>query len=167
MRHPGAGPFALSSTVDIDVLSLRQQLDFLVQIIWFDANRSPDPRGAGIVVAMASHVHQEKLVAILRLELARKFLDLNARNYAVNTILPVKPEAIADIAGQCKREHDLQHVTSRVKSTGDGQDKVAENVTFSTNSNRGLSSSGIMIHGDFISNSAMNLSVLDPGQYSL
>src|SRR6185369_13953511 len=74
-----------------------------------------DPRGAGIVVAMASHVHQEKLVAILRLELARKFLDLNARNDAVNTILPVKPEAIAYIAGQCKREHDLQHVTSRVK----------------------------------------------------
>ncbi len=38
MRHPGAGRFALSSTVDINVFVLGQGLEFFGQIIWFQAD---------------------------------------------------------------------------------------------------------------------------------
>jgi hypothetical protein len=36
VRHPGAGRFARSSTVQINVLVFRKVLDFLIEIIWLD-----------------------------------------------------------------------------------------------------------------------------------
>ena len=38
MRHPGAGRFARSSTVKINVLVLGKVLDFLLQVVRLDAN---------------------------------------------------------------------------------------------------------------------------------
>ena len=46
MRHTGAGGFALSSTVQVDVLILGEYLDFLREIIWLEADGAADARGA-------------------------------------------------------------------------------------------------------------------------
>jgi hypothetical protein len=56
MRHPGAGRFARSSTVEINVLVLRQVLHFFLKIIGLDADRVLDSRGARVVVAMAADI---------------------------------------------------------------------------------------------------------------
>jgi hypothetical protein len=45
MRHTGAGGFALSSTVQVDVLVLGKCLDFLRQVIRLDADGAPDAGG--------------------------------------------------------------------------------------------------------------------------
>ncbi|CAG8497337.1 12438_t:CDS:2 [Dentiscutata erythropus] len=60
----------------------------------------------------------------------------------------------------------MKYITQPIVSISSeyvGSFQAAENVTFSTNSNQGLSAFRIMIYGDFISNSAMNISVIDPG----
>jgi hypothetical protein len=59
MRHTGAGGFALSSTVEVNVFVLWEGLDFVGKVIGLDANGALDSRGAGIVVAMAAHVDQQ------------------------------------------------------------------------------------------------------------
>jgi hypothetical protein len=46
MRHTGAGGFALSSAVEVDVLILGKFWDFLRQIIRLQADRAADARGA-------------------------------------------------------------------------------------------------------------------------
>ena len=70
MRHTGAGGFALSSTVQVDVLIFGKRLDFLREIIWLDADRAADASGAGIVVAVAADIHQEDLPSFFRLKLS-------------------------------------------------------------------------------------------------
>jgi hypothetical protein len=59
IRHTGAGSFALSSTVKIDVLVLGKPHDFPREVIWLDSNRSPDPSSAGIIVTMAAYVDEQ------------------------------------------------------------------------------------------------------------
>jgi hypothetical protein len=62
MRHTGAGGFALSSTVQVDVLILRERRDFLRQIIRLNADGAENACGAPIVVAVAAHIHHQNLV---------------------------------------------------------------------------------------------------------
>jgi hypothetical protein len=61
MRHTGAGGFALSSTVEIDVFVLGKSFDFVGKVIRFEANRTLDSGGAGIVVPVTAHVDQQNL----------------------------------------------------------------------------------------------------------
>lgn len=61
IRHTGAGGFALSSTVEVDVFVLGKSFDFFGEVIRLETNRALDSRGAGIVVAMAAHIDQQKL----------------------------------------------------------------------------------------------------------
>ena len=42
VRHPGARGFALSSTVEIDLVIVRELLDLFLQIIRFESNGSGD-----------------------------------------------------------------------------------------------------------------------------
>ncbi len=58
MRHTGAGGFAHSSTVKIDIFVLGQPLDFFVEIIGFNANRSLHARRARVVIAVTADIHQ-------------------------------------------------------------------------------------------------------------
>jgi hypothetical protein len=58
VRHPGAGCFACSSTVDINVFVLGEQLDFFQQVVRFQPDRAFYARRRRIVVAMAAHIHQ-------------------------------------------------------------------------------------------------------------
>jgi len=58
MRHTGAGGFAQSSTVKIDIFILRQPLDFFVEVVWLNANGSLHAGRTGIVVAVAANIHQ-------------------------------------------------------------------------------------------------------------
>ncbi len=46
MRHPGAGCLAQSSAIQVDVLVVRQTLDFLFQIIRLNANGAADALSA-------------------------------------------------------------------------------------------------------------------------
>ncbi len=56
MRHTGAGGFALSSTVEVDVFVLGKSFDFFGEVIGLKANRARDSRGAGVVVTMTPHI---------------------------------------------------------------------------------------------------------------
>jgi hypothetical protein len=58
VRHPGAGCFACSSTVDIDVFVLGEQLHFFKQVVGFQPNGAFNARRPRIVVAMAAYIHQ-------------------------------------------------------------------------------------------------------------
>jgi hypothetical protein len=44
VRHTGAGRFARSSTVDVNILVLREIFNFLFQIVRLDADGTPNPR---------------------------------------------------------------------------------------------------------------------------
>ncbi len=61
-RHTGAGGFACSSTVDVNVMILRESLEFLGKVIWFKANGAFDARRTGIVIAMAADVQYQNFV---------------------------------------------------------------------------------------------------------
>jgi len=64
MRHPGAGCFAHSSTVKIKILVLGEVLDFLLQVIGFDANGANDALGSRVVIAVAANVHNLHVAGI-------------------------------------------------------------------------------------------------------
>lgn len=61
MRHTGAGGFALSSTVEVDVFILRKIFDLVGEVVGLEANRAWDSGGAGVVVAVAAHVDQQNV----------------------------------------------------------------------------------------------------------
>ena len=56
VRHTGAGGFALSSTVEIDVFVLGERFDLIRKVIRLDSNRASDASSAWVVVAVAAHV---------------------------------------------------------------------------------------------------------------
>jgi hypothetical protein len=58
MRHTGAGGFAQSSTVKINIFVLGQPLDFFIEIIWLDANRSLDAGRTSVVITVTANIHQ-------------------------------------------------------------------------------------------------------------
>jgi hypothetical protein len=60
-RHTGAGGFARSSTVKINVLVVREVVQFFSQLIRLDANGARNPLSAGIVISMAAHVSENDL----------------------------------------------------------------------------------------------------------
>ena len=59
VRHPGAGRFARSSAVEINVLVLGKVLDLFLKIVGLDADRALDPRSSRIVVAVAADVDDQ------------------------------------------------------------------------------------------------------------
>jgi hypothetical protein len=56
VRHPGAGRFARSSTVEINLSILGQVLEFFLKVVGFDADGSCNALRVGIVVAMAADI---------------------------------------------------------------------------------------------------------------
>ena len=62
-RHPGAGGFAQSSTVEINLSLLGQVLDFFNQVVGFNADRSGNALGVGIVVAVAADIGDEHVLS--------------------------------------------------------------------------------------------------------
>lgn len=71
MRHTGAGGFALSSTVEVDVFVLRKSFDFVGKVIGLEANRTLNSRGTGVVVTMTAHIDEQDLSWTYRLQLLR------------------------------------------------------------------------------------------------
>ena len=61
-RHTGAGGFALSSAVDVDVLVLGKVFEFFVEQVGLDADGAGDAGGAGVVVAVAADVDEDDVV---------------------------------------------------------------------------------------------------------
>ena len=58
VRHTGAGGFACSSTVKINVLVLGKPLDPLGELVRLKADGSLDTGGVPVVVAVATDIHQ-------------------------------------------------------------------------------------------------------------
>src|SRR5580692_12595037 len=79
-RHPGAGRFACSSTVEVNVLVLGQSLEFRRKIIGFNADGSFDALSVGVVITMAADIEYHNLVLFIGGQLARQFFDLNPWN---------------------------------------------------------------------------------------
>jgi hypothetical protein len=65
MRHPGAGRFARSSTVEIYVLVLGKVLDLLLKIVGLDPDRAFDPGSPGVVISVAADVDDEHAASFL------------------------------------------------------------------------------------------------------
>ena len=59
MRHPGAGRFARSSTVKINVLILGNILDLFLKVVGFNANRPTNALRAPVIVSVAADVHDQ------------------------------------------------------------------------------------------------------------
>src|SRR5207245_521466 len=80
VRHPGAGCFAHSSAVQVDVLLLGQPLDFLIEVIGFDPDGALDARRIRIVVAVTANVDDQNPGCLL----GREFLDSTAKIPGMN-----------------------------------------------------------------------------------
>lgn len=58
MRHTGAGGFAHSGAVEINLAVFGQVVEFLGEVVGLQAHRTLDAMSAGIVIAVAADVHQ-------------------------------------------------------------------------------------------------------------
>src|SRR5208282_5281396 len=106
-RHTGAGGFACSSTVEINLLILGQVLDFFNQVVGFNANRSGNAFGVGIVVAVAADVGDQQIARRIG---GQSFCELRCRyawNHVQQTVSAVNPDAIDQIGGEADAEDDL------------------------------------------------------------
>ncbi len=64
VRHPGAGRFARSSAVEVNIFIFGEGLDFLLKVVGLDANRILNAGGAGIIIAVAADVDDQHVVRI-------------------------------------------------------------------------------------------------------
>src|SRR5579863_3993072 len=129
MRHTGAGGFALSSTVEVNVFVLGEVLDFAGKVIGLDANGALDSRGSGIVVTVAAHVDQEDFSRTHGLELARQFGNLDPGHDAVRPMLPVQRDAIGNKGNGGEDDYELDGVSGGSDAARDGCNKVAEKIS--------------------------------------
>src|ERR1035438_6937915 len=83
VRHPGAGRFARSSTVKINVLVLGKVLDLFLKIVGLDADRSLDPGSPRVIVAVAADVDDQHAPGISRSQTRGQFLHLNPRHHSI------------------------------------------------------------------------------------
>src|SRR5229473_1240725 len=98
MRHTGAGGFALSSTVQINVLVAWQLIHLLIQVVGFNANRSVDAMRPGVVVAMATDIGDNHALALFGIVERNQISHLNPRNNPVNPLLLVRPDAVRNVS---------------------------------------------------------------------
>ncbi len=66
MRHPGAGCFARSSTVEINILVFRKIFELFLEIVGFDANRTMDPLRSDVIITMTPYVDDQYAVCLPR-----------------------------------------------------------------------------------------------------
>ncbi len=92
-RHTGAGGFALSSAVDVNVFVLGEGLEFFVELIGFDADGAGDAGGAGVVVAVAADVDEDDVVGE---QAFGELGDFDARDDAGDAVAAEFDDAIDD-----------------------------------------------------------------------
>src|SRR6266849_7517297 len=100
MRHPGAGRFARSSTVQINVLVLGEILDFLIEIVRLDPDRSKDPLRAPVIVTMAADIRDQYPSSTLHSQSRRQFLNLHPRHPTVNAAIAELHRTVTRVCGQ-------------------------------------------------------------------
>ncbi len=66
VRHPGAGRFARSSAIQINIFVAGKVLDFFLKIVGLNANGVLDARSAGIIIAVAADIDDPYTVGIFR-----------------------------------------------------------------------------------------------------
>src|ERR1700685_3010319 len=64
-RHPGAGRFARSSAVEVDVLVLRENLEFFGKIVGFNEDGSSDALCVRVVVAVTANVEYQNPILFI------------------------------------------------------------------------------------------------------
>src|SRR5208282_6876667 len=130
VRHPGAGRFARSSTVQIDILVAGKIFDFFLKIVGLDADGILDARGSRVIVAVAADVNDLHPVGIFGGQSTCQYLDLNPRHDAVGLVLAVLHEAIDTISQKRHYDHNFHGQPGRVKaSQGSGQ-KITGNISY-------------------------------------
>src|SRR5689334_9071857 len=129
MRHTGAGGFACSSTVQINVLVLGQVLDLFVEIVGLDPDRAVDSFGADVVIAVATNVDDLNLVALPGGDPSGKLLDVYSRNHIVAAVLEELHHAIADVSDHRDDQKDFHRPACRLKALQDGGQKIAEDIS--------------------------------------
>jgi hypothetical protein len=119
-RHTGAGGFACSSAVEINLSILGEVLDFFDEIIGFDADGSGNALRVGVIVAVAADVGDEHIVSGIGGQAAGEFVRGDAGDDVEETVLAVDPDAIDDISGESDAEDDLGGKAGGAQSAGDG-----------------------------------------------
>src|SRR5262249_6731077 len=128
-RHPGAGRFAYSSTVKINVLVPGNVLQFFHQVIGLEPHGSLDARRGRIVVTMTAHIHDQDVTAVVRCQLLGQILDLYAGNYAINLVLAIQPDTVADVDNGRDEKNLSESMTGGLKSASNGGKEIMKQVT--------------------------------------
>jgi hypothetical protein len=129
LRHTGAGGFALSSTVEINLLILGEVLDFFDEIVGFDTNRTGDAFGVGIVIAVAADVGDQHVASRIGGKSASEFLRRHAGNHVEQAVFSVDPDAIDGVGDESDAEDDFGGKASGAQAAGDGAERIAEEIS--------------------------------------
>src|ERR1700722_7644197 len=125
MRHPGARGFACSSTVEINFLVFGKAFSLFVQVVGFNANRSLDPLGAYVVIAMAAHVRDENGARLVRSQAGGELLHLYARHNIVLAVFAKLHETIDCIDDHRDQEYRFHGTAGHAKAVENGGENVA------------------------------------------
>src|ERR1035437_3212997 len=126
MRHPGAGRFAQSGAVQVDVFVMGEALDLLLQVVGFDANGPLDACGAGVVVPMTANVDQMNLVRSFGMKPVCQLVHLHARHDTVDAVLAVELHSIDYARADGNGHNDSGHVSRDLKTVGESDKKIME-----------------------------------------
>src|SRR3954453_18232296 len=116
MRHPGAGRFARSSTVQINVLLFLQALDLVIEIIGFDADGPENPFGAAVIVSVAANVDNLNFLGFARRYAPGEFFHLYMRHDVVLAIFEKLRDAVKGIDQQGPDDEDFHDSASGVEA---------------------------------------------------
>src|SRR5579863_4580314 len=128
LRHTGAGGFALSSAVEINLLILGEVLDLFDEVVGLDADGAGDAFGVGVVVAVAADVCDDQGLRGIGGQPLRQFFGGNARDHVEQTIFAIDPDAINGVDNDADSDDNFDGEPSRAESACDGAESVAEEV---------------------------------------
>src|ERR1700675_3132866 len=116
MRHPGAGPFAHSSAVEVDVLVFWEFSKLLLEVVRLNPDGTLYASGIGVVVAVTAHIDDQDLVGTLRRKLSDELFHLDAGPHPVHSILAQQPDAIRHVHDGSQQQDFFNGMPSRLKT---------------------------------------------------
>src|SRR5262249_8104516 len=82
-----------------------------------------------IVVTMTAHIHDQDVTAVVRCQLLGQILDLYAGNYAINLVLAIQPDTVADVDNGRDEKNLSESMTGGLKSASNGGKEIMKQVT--------------------------------------
>src|SRR5581483_8258086 len=129
MRHTGAGGFARSSTLQVNILLFGKILDLFIKVIGFDTNGSENSFGANVVIAMTANVGDLDVVAFSRSNAGCQFFGLDARNNVIRAVFSELPQSIDDVDQDRQAENNLHRAARGIEPVQDGGECIAKDVS--------------------------------------